>query len=358
MIQINAVNLCALTILAGLTIYVLLGGADFGGGVWDLFATGPRRRQQRHAIEHAMGPVWEANHVWLIFVIVLLFTCFPRGFRVLCIALYSPLHLTLVGIIMRGAAFVFRKYGALDIPKHPNWHLPNIGSRRAWGLVFGISSVISPFLLGACFGAVTSGALRVDAAGTVSYEPLNVIPWLTPYSIGCGLLALSTCSYLAAVYLTVETGGDVRGDFRRRAIYSGTATAVLSGIVVILARREAPWFAGRLLSPHASPILSLGLILFAASAYAVFRKHYVASCVCAISEVITLLAGWGVAHRDFLIYPDVTLQSAASPTATLRFVLWSTLAGLALLLPSLWLLYFVFKHEYVAKRKPPEFSSD
>src|SRR5438105_4483404 len=135
--------------LAGVIAYAVLGGADFGGGIWDLCAAGPRRAEQRRAIAHAMGPVWEANHVWLIFVIVVLFTAFPSAYAALSVALFVPLHLVLVGITLRGAAFVFRG--------------PQVGGPGggAWGAVFGTASVITPALLGACVGAVSAGGLRV-----------------------------------------------------------------------------------------------------------------------------------------------------------------------------------------------------
>src|SRR3954468_20296477 len=136
MIHETLVSLAAAAALFGLMAYAIFGGADFGGGVWDLFATGPRRREQREAIAHAMGPVWEANHVWLIFVIVVLFTCFPYGYGPLGIALFVPFHLALVGIILRGAAFIFRGYRSRTADRPSRW-----------GAVFGVTSVISPFLL-------------------------------------------------------------------------------------------------------------------------------------------------------------------------------------------------------------------
>jgi len=324
--------LCAAAALAGLIAYALLGGADFGGGVWDLLASGPRKGQQRYAIAHAMGPVWEANHVWLIFVIVTLFTCFPRGFSALCVGLFVPLHLTLLGIMLRGAAFIFRKFKA---------------GPHGWGRVFGIASIISPVLLGASFGAVTAGGFHVSPMGVVTTGQDQLAPWLKPYSLGCGLLALSTCSYLAAVYLVVETRGELREDFRRRAIFAGTTTAALAAIVLVLAMKDAPWFVRQLLSLPAWPIVAIGLLLFGSSAIAVFRRYYVASCACAAGEVAILLLGWGMAHRQFLIYPDVGLIAAAAPSATLRFVLWSLPVGLVLVLPSMWLLFHTFKREHL-----------
>src|SRR5436190_6805580 len=183
-------NLSALAALAGIMAYALLAGADFGGGVWDLFAFGPRQKQQRLAVQKAVGPVWEANHVWLIFVLVVLFTCFPRGYAALAVALFIPFHLALLGIMLRGASFVFRA--------HQSRQKDAAAETSAWGVVFGVASIISPILLGIAFGVVTEGGIRVAGDEVVLARP---VPWLSPYCIANGLLALSTCAYLAAVYL-------------------------------------------------------------------------------------------------------------------------------------------------------------
>jgi cytochrome d ubiquinol oxidase subunit II len=327
------VDLSAGAALVGLIAYALLGGADFGGGVWDLFATGPRKHQQRLAIQRAMGPVWEANHVWLIFVIVVLFTCFPYGYAPLGIALFLPFHLALIGIMLRGASFVFRSYQS-------NSEQAAVRT-SAWGVVFGVASVISPMLLGAAFGVLTEGQIRIDADGGVRLE--RAAPWLSPYCLGNGLLALITCAYLAAVYLTNETEGELREDFRRRAIVAGTATAVLAGLVLIFAWFEAHWFLERLFRWTTLPVIVAGLACFAGSAWAVFTRRYNWARFFAASEVALLLLGWGLAQHPYLIYPDMTLVAAAAPDTTLKFLLISLPFGAAALLPSLWFLFTVFK---------------
>ena len=190
----------------------------------------------------------------------------------------------------------------------------------------------------------------MDDKGNVFTDQNWIAPWLTPYSIGCGLLALSTCSYLAAVYLVVETRDELREDFRRRAIFAGTATAALALIVMELARRGAPWFVQNLWSWPANGVLMAGMMLFGASAVAVFGRFYRFSCVCATAQVGTILLGWGIAHRQYLIYPDVGLLASAAPVQTLRFVFWGSVAGMMLLLPSLWMLFHIFKREHMAVR--------
>ncbi len=324
------INLAALVTLLVLMLYAIFGGADFGGGVWDFFAAGARKSQQRHAIAKAMGPVWEANHVWLIFVIVLLFTCFPKGYSALGIKLFVPFHLALVGIMLRGAAFVFRTYTrAAQVPAAAN----HIDTR--WTAVFGAASVISPLLLGAAFGTVTSGDLRGDTIGTPT--------WLRPYAIACGLLALSTCAYLAAVFLCAETSGELRRDFRFRAILSGTTTAILAGAVLALAHREANWFFNRLLSAQSMPIVLTGIAFFIASAFAVFAGRYRFARWSAVGQIVLLLIGWGNAHRPYLVYPEFTLIEAAGSVQTIKFLLATLPLGAALIAPSLWFLFKVFK---------------
>ena len=336
------VSLAAMAALLGLMAYALLGGADFGGGVWDLFATGPRQRDQRDAISRAMGPVWEANHVWMIFVIVVLFTCFPYGYSSLGVTLFVPFHLALLGIMLRGASFIFRGYArSTDRYGRVTQHA------AIWGGVFGVASVVSPFLLGAAFGAITEGGIRIGPAREVRLP--EAIPWLSPYAIGCGLLALSTCAYLAAVYLTVETSGDLQDDFRRRAILSGTTTAGLALIVLLLAYIEANWFFRQLISPRSLPVVMTGLACFAASAWSLVKHRYWLSRIFAAGEIILLLLGWGLAHRPYLIYPDLTLMDAAGPAPTIAFLLTTIPFAALLLIPSLWLLFSVFKAPIIPK---------
>jgi cytochrome d ubiquinol oxidase subunit II len=335
--------LAAAVALAALMAYSVLAGADFGGGVWDLLAFGPRRQAQRDAVAQAMGPVWEANHVWMIFLLVVLFTCFPNGYAALSVALFVPFHLALVGIILRGSSFVFRayaSYGREEMEKTPHW----LAHPRAWGTVFGAVSVLTPLLLGACFGAMTAGNAHLDASGTGSVVPLYPVAWLSPYCIGCGCLALSAFAYLAAVYLVAECTGRLREDFRRRAIFAGTTTAALAAIVLALARRQAPWFFAQLMSARSLPIMFLGMVAFIASALAVFRRRYRWSRIFAAGEIVLLLLGWGVAQMPYMVYPDITLAKAAAPAATLRFLLASLPFGMALLLPSGYLLFRVFKN--------------
>lgn len=325
----------AALMLVALVTYGILGGADFGGGIWDAAASGPRKAAQRRAIAHAMGPVWEANHVWLIFVIVILFAGFPRAYAALSVGLFLPFHLVLLGIILRGASFVFRAYS----PGKDG--APDQEAGRPWGVVFGVASVITPVLLGMCLGAVSAGGFHVEA-GQVRVDG---VPWLAPVSLAMGGFALATCAYVAAVFLAYETDGALRHDFRARALWAGTVVVALSVLLLPLLIVEASHLWAGLLAPRTLPVIALGVVAALASGWWLLHRRYRLARIAAILQVACLLAGWGLAQYPYIIYPDVTFQSAAAPTVTLEFILYTLPLGLLVLLPSLWFLFRVFKGE-------------
>lgn len=315
-------------LLVALIAYGVLGGADFGGGVWDALARGPRKEAQRAAIAHAMGPVWEANHVWLVFVVVILFTAFPDAWAALTVALFGPLRLVLVGIVLRGVAFVFRAYA------------PETGGMgRRFGLVFGVASVVTPLLLGASVGAVSAGRVRI-VAGEV--QALATPPWLSPLSFATALAALSLCAYLAAVFLCVETTGELREDFRARALGSGAVVGCGAALTLPLIDVTAPHLWAGLTRPTVLPVVAGGVLAAVVSLGALARRRFHLARAAAVAQVALVLAGWGLAQHPWLVWPDVTLAAAAAPDATLRFLLASLPFGLAIIGPSLWLLYRVF----------------
>jgi cytochrome d ubiquinol oxidase subunit II len=316
----------------GLTLYVLLGGADFGGGVWDLFASGERAQRQRDLISAAIGPVWEANHVWLIFVLTGLLSAFPVVFADLSIALYLPFSLALIGIVLRGSAFAFRSHGQ-----------PDSAWQRSWTRVFGIASLVTPFVLGAAAASIASGRIRiVDGevrAGLVS-------SWTSVLSLFGGLFAVTICAYLAATYLTVEAvqrrEDELEGDFRGRALVAGVVAGALAAAGLVLVRAEAPvlWEGMRdagLLFAAVSAIAGLGSLFF------VWSRRYRFARAGAVVAVASVLFGWGVAQWPYLIVPDVTVTDAAAPDATLRVVIIGFALGGAVLAPSLYLLFRIFK---------------
>src|ERR1700693_447732 len=207
--------LLAVILMASLTFYVLFGGADYGGGVWDLLARGPRAQKQRELIAHAITPVWEANHVWLILVVVLLLAGFPPAFAAVSTALNIPLTVLTIGIVMRGSSFIFRAY-----------HTGDYRTQRRWGLIFAIASTVAPICLGVVVGAISSG--RVLVRDGVSVNGF-IATWLGTFPLMVGFFALSLFVFLAAVYLTVEAREPaLQEDFRRKALASGVIVAVMA----------------------------------------------------------------------------------------------------------------------------------
>jgi len=332
MSTLTLATICAALIWFALTAYAVLGGADFGGGIWDLLARGPRAAKERAAIASALGPVWEANNVWLIFVIVLTWTTFPIVYAAISTALFIPLTLALVGIIFRGAAFGFRSaYGR------------RIGAAQAWGYVFSVASVITPFVLGMIAGAIAGGAIHVHGQEVVANYWTT---WTTPFAFACGAFALGLCSVLAATYLTAEaqTNGDhqMLDVFLPRAILAGAVTAAIGAIAALLARWEEPlvWqgLVGKALS------LSLGAVLVGlATAGALILGRYRLARMLVAAETALIIGAWGVAQYPYLVVPDLTLQNAASPASTLTLAIICSLLGMLILLPSLWYLFVIFK---------------
>src|SRR5215831_4879710 len=332
MSTLTLATICATLIWFALIAYAVLGGADFGGGVWDLLARGPRAEKERAAIASALGPVWEANNVWLIFVIVLTWTTFPIVYAAISTALFIPLTLALIGIVFRGAAFGFRSaYGR------------RIGAAQAWGYVFSVASVITPFLLGMVAGAIVGGDIHVHGQEVVANYWTT---WTTPFAFACGAFALGLCSVLAATYLTAEaqTNGDhqMLGVFLPRAILAGAVTAVIGAIAALLARWEEPLLWDGLVG-KALP-LSLGAILVGlATASALILGRYRLARILVAAETALIIGAWGVAQYPYLIVPDLTVQNAASPASTLTLAIICSLLGMLILLPSLWYLFVIFK---------------
>lgn len=313
-----------------LTAYAVLAGADFGGGVWDLFASGPRAAEQRNAVAEAMGPVWEANHVWLIFMITGLFTAFPVTFGVLGLALYLPFTIATVGIVLRGASFAFRAHGR-----------DAVGPLSPWGVVFGVASLVTPIFLGTAAAAVASGSIHAPL-GQLTSGFLD--GWTTPLAVVIGLLALSMCAYLAATYLMVENENRpaLLADFRRRAI----AAAVVSGVLALLALPISATEGTRLLQSLTGRGLSLfvlALLNGPLALWAVWRSRPRIARVAVIAQVVFVLWAWAFGQWPYLVPPDLTISGTAAPTATLTALLIVMAIGGLILMPSLWLLFRVFK---------------
>jgi cytochrome d ubiquinol oxidase subunit II len=330
--ELGLPDILAAVLALSLNAYVLFGGADFGGGVWDLLASGPRRERQRAVIARAIGPIWEANHVWLILAIVLTFTCFAPVYARLGTILHIPLTLMLVGIVLRGSAFTFRTYDTRGD-----------AAQRHWGQVFASASLITPVLLGISIGAVASGRVRpVDTGGFVQQF---VQPWLTPFALSVGLLALALFAFLAAVFLTMETHDpELCEDFRRRALGAGVAVFFASALVLLLSHNAAPLVrTGLMASSWALPLhLATGVSAVGVLA-ALWLRRFRLARVAAGLQVSLIFWGWALAQYPLLVPPDLTIANSAAPASTLRLVLIALGVGGAVLFPSLWYLFQVFK---------------
>jgi len=300
-----------------MVLYAVLGGADFGGGVWDLLATGPRAQAQRDAITHAIGPVWEANHVWLIYILVLSWTCFAPAYADVAVGLYAPLSFALVGIVLRGAAFVFRNYATTSRTLV-----------RSWEVVFGIASLVAPFFLGDAIGALATG----------SYA------WTSPFALSVGLFAVVVCAQVAAVFILREVDDDaVRDDFRRRAVRSTIAVWVVGLLPAGLTLTTLPQIAATLRSPPAIAAVAVALLAGAAVILSVLRRSDRIARGAVALEAAAILGGWFGGQAPYLIPGRYTFAQAASSDAMIVAFLIATGIGFAVLIPSLVLLFRVFK---------------
>ena len=323
----------ACVMLISLIIYMLTGGADFGGGIWDLFATGRRANAQRSLIAHAIGPIWEANHVWLIVIVVLLFVAFPVAFAAISTALHIPLTFMLIGIVLRGTAFVFRTYDVQSDVIH-----------RRWSRVFAVASVITPVMLGVTLGAVASGTIHVDVeSGQVDTDFISA--WFAPFPFAIGFFALTLCALLAAVYLTLETEDiELQEDFRRRALISAVGVGAMAGLSFILSAEGAPAIRRGLGSASWSipfHILTGAMALWAI--WTIWKRQFRLARVVVPIQVTLIVFGWGLAQYPYLVTPDLTFSNTAAPDTVLRPLLIVLIAGGVLLVPAFWYLYAVFK---------------
>ena len=319
--------------LISLIIYVLTGGADFGGGIWDLFATGPRTKSQRTLIIQAIAPIWEANHVWLIVIVVLLFVAFPVAFATISTALHIPLTLMLIGIVLRGSAFVFRTYDVQSDTTH-----------RRWSRVFAIASVITPVMLGITLGAVASGTIHVDVKTRV-VDTDFISAWFAPFPFAIGFFTLTLCALLAAVYLTLETDDpELQEDFRRRALISAVSVGAMAGLSFIFSAEGAPTIRRGLgNAPWSIPfhILTGAVALWAI--WTIWKRQFRLARLLVPIQVTLIVFGWGLAQYPYLVTPDLTFSNTAAPDTVLRPVLIVLSIGIVLLVPAFWYLYAVFK---------------
>jgi cytochrome d ubiquinol oxidase subunit II len=323
-------NTVAAALLVALIVYVLTGGADYGSGVWDLLARGPRAAEQRRLIEKSIGPIWEADHVWLILVVVILLVGFPHAYAMVCTTLHLPILGMLLGIVLRWAGLSFRAYGPGD---------PRFAHR--WDRVFALASTVTPLLLGVTVGALAQGQLRLEPARMEDF----VDPWfgVFPFAVGCMTLAIF--AYLAAVYTTVQApaGAPVAEDFRRHAIGSAIAVGVIAGAVLMLSRNHAPviW-QGLTRRRWTWPLIWATTLLALSALFGLWSRRYELARFCAAGQIVLILLGWGAAQFPYLIVPTLTIQEAASDPRTLKLLVGALIFGAVVLIPSFGYLYRLF----------------
>jgi cytochrome bd ubiquinol oxidase subunit II len=318
-------TLAAVVLFIGVVAYAVLGGADYGAGFWDLTAGGAERgREPRHLVDQSLAPVWEANHVWLIFCLVMLWTGFPGAFAAIMTTLYVPLGLAALGIVARGSGFAFRKV------------LVTTEQQRLVGAAFAVSSVLSPFFLGTVAGGIASG--RVPTAG--HGDPVS--SWLNPTSLLGGALAVLACAFTAAVFLSAEARRRDEPDLERWFRRRGQVTAIVTGAVALagiaILRSDAPrLFHGLLTRGLVFVVLSgacgLGaLVLVNRAAPRLIQAL-------AVTAVGAIVVGWGVAQYPYLLGTHLSIARAAAPTATLVALTVVAVAAVLLVVPSMALLF-------------------
>jgi cytochrome d ubiquinol oxidase subunit II len=318
----------AVVLFFGVTAYAVFGGADFGAGFWDLVAGGAVRGDRpRQIVQHSIGPVWEANHVWLVFVLVVMWTGFSEAFASITLTLFVPLSIAALGIVLRGSSFAFRK------------EVFRTSSRRNFGAAFALSSVLVPYCMGAVAGAIASG--RVPAGGQAG-DPWD--SWINATSILGGILAVTVCAYLAAVYLVQDA--DRLGDeamveyFRQRAVGAGVVAGVvaLAGIVVL--HDDARYvFDG--LTSRALPAVIISALCGIGCLVLLMRANRRGARVLAIGAVAAVVIAWGIAQWPYMLPTSLKVSAAASPDATLTTILVVFVVAAIVILPSLGLLYLL-----------------
>jgi cytochrome d ubiquinol oxidase subunit II len=340
---VTRADVCAGILWVGATFYALFGGADFGAGFWDLVAGGAERGERPRAlIQRSLTPVWEANHVWLIFILVVLWTAFPPAFSAVMTTLYVPIALAAVGIVLRGSGFAFRK------------SIVGLAGRRAAGATFAISSLLTPFFMGATVGAIASGNVPADGNGA----PFS--SWLEPLPLLTGAMFVASGAYLSAVFLI----GDARraGDeelasyFARRALDAASVAGVAAVIGLVELHAEARYIFDRL-TDQGLPLVALSLFcgagVFLALVSVIFRSRKGPPPWClrplAGGAVIAVIWGWGVAQFPYLLPTSLKITEAAAPPDTLAAVIIVFIVAAILVLPALGLLYWLSQKELLGE---------
>jgi cytochrome d ubiquinol oxidase subunit II len=331
----------AILLMAGFMFYAIFGGADFGAGFWDLTAGGAERgKRPREVIDHSIGPVWEANHVWLIFVFVVLWTCFPEAYASITLTMFVPLTIAALGIVLRGASFAFRKA------------VFRIRAQRHFGAIFAVSSVLVPYCFGAIAGGIASG--RVPAGGQAG-DPWN--SWVNPTSIVLGLLAVSVAAYVAAVFLTWDarrlSDAAMVAYFRIRAVAAGVVAGVDALVGLVVVRGDAKYIFDGLTS-RALPLVVVSAIAGLVALALLRGRPRRGGRVAAVVAAGALVLGWGVAQWDYLLPESLTVSQAGAPAGTITAVLVVAILAALLIVPAFALLYVLHQKGFLPEEGAEE----
>jgi len=338
---VSSADAVAGVLWAGVTAYAVFGGADFGAGFWSLTAGGGERgHRTRELIDWAIGPVWEANHVWLIFVLVVLWTGFPAAFEAIFSTLFVPLSLAALGIVLRGAGFAFHTT-ARRLPR-----------RRLAERLFGLSSVLTPFFLGTVVGAIAAGRVPV---GNAAGDP--VTSWLNPLSLLIGALFVATSAYLAAVFLISDARRadalDLELHFIARALGCAVVTGALAIAGIVELHADARYVYDGL-TGDGLPLVIVSLLCGVGVLVLLRRGGNRGARLLAVGAVVAVVWGWGVAQHPYLLPQVLTIAAGAAPSATLTTVLVVFAVAAVLVVPSIALLFTLVQRSLVAEGSAPQ----
>ena len=322
-------------IAASVLLYIVLGGADYGAGILELMPLPQLQNKQRHVINEAMGPVWEANHMWLVLVVVILFMGFPGVFNMVMIHLHIPVVALLVGIVARGTAFTFRHYDAINEPR----------SQNIYSMIFSLSSLWTTFWLGVLGGSLWQG--RIDPTAK-DFIHAYVAPWsgFVPFSMG--IFTICICTFLAAVYLVGETKDpELKKYFWRRGFASNIAVVISGGLVFVAAYLEDSAFLKEFLThPLSIACVVVATLLFFLLWQLLKRNQPLLVRLVAAAQVSLIILGWYFAIAPAALFTPqgpVSFYAAAAPAATLKQLTYALCVGSVLIFPSLFYLLKVFK---------------
>ncbi|HEY8083386.1 MAG TPA: cytochrome d ubiquinol oxidase subunit II [Solirubrobacterales bacterium] len=326
----------AVILWTGATLYALFGGADFGAGLWDLIAGDAEKGERPRAqIQRSLTPVWEANHVWLIFILVVLWTAFPEAFGAVMSTLYVPLALAALGIVLRGAGFAFRKsVEALEV-------------RRALGAAFALSSVLTPFFMGTVVGAIASGNVPAEGNGDAFSS------WIEPLPLLTGALFVASGAYLAAIFLVADSrragAEDLEQYFVRRAVAAALVAGALAVAGIFALHAEARYIYDGLTGEGLPLVIASALCGLAVLALLLRGGRRRGMRPLAAGAVVAVIWGWGVAQFPYLLPTSLKISQSAAPGPTLDAVLIVFAVALLVVLPALGLLYWLTQRELLSE---------